>query len=114
LSAQLDYPLNDKISVGLVFKSALLDETTPAVESAYGEELGGLFGLVSSISWSEVDWSLYAQSGAELVVDTLTPLVGIGGTLRVAHSAQLDLSVDAPLGPEELTPRYGAGVTVGF
>ena len=114
LKGQLEYPLNEHIYLGLTFKSALFDETTPALESAYGEELGGLWGLVGALSWVEVDWSLYAQSGGELIVDTLTPLIGVGGTLRLAHSVQLDFSLDAPLAPDGVHPRYGSGITIGW
>jgi hypothetical protein len=114
VKGQLEYPLNDRINIGLTFKSALLDETTPALESAYGEELGGLWGIVGAISWVEIDWSLYAQSGGEIIADTFTPLLGVGGTLRVAHSVQFDLSIDAPLAADGVNPRYGSGITIGW
>ena len=114
LKSQLEHPLDRHLSVNIALHVALFDETVPAVESAYGGELDWLFGAVGAVSWSEIDWSLYTQGGGELIAGQLTPLVGIGGTLRLAYNAQIDLSLNAPLSPDGVTPRYDMGFTLGW
>ena len=113
-TAQVEHPLNRYLSVNLALRAALLDEMAPTIESVYGSELGGLFGAVGAVSWSEVDWSLYVQGGAELIQERLTPLTGLGATLRLAYNAQVDLSLNAPLTPDGVTPRYELGLTFGW
>lgn len=114
LQAQLSRPLNQKVSTGVSIKYALMDHTRPAIDSAYGEEIGQLFGVVGSIKWSEVDWLIFSQAGVELLDDLVTPIVGAGGALRISRHLQLDLSVNTQIKRDGLRERYLAGITAGW
>lgn len=114
LTTQMSHGLNSHLSAGLVFKYAILDGLARGQEVAYAKELGHLMGLVGSLSWGEVDWSIFTQAGVEVLDELVTPLVGAGLTLRVSEGSQVDLSLDAPLAADGVSARYMAGITLSW
>lgn len=114
LSAQLSHQLNQKMNTGIAVKYGLVDGTLEAQESQYAEDLDHLFGVVGSIGWQEIDWSLFGQAGAELFGERVTPLIGLGSTLRVSRMIQVDLSLDLLLTEEGVTPHLLSGATIGW
>ena len=113
-TSQISHALNERISAGLAFRYALHDGVLHGQEVAYGEELSSLVGLMGSLTWSDVGWSVYTQAGAEVFKDVLTPLVGTGITFRISQGSQVDLSLDAPLSSDGVAPRYMLGFTLSW
>ncbi len=114
LGAQISHPLNHKLSTGLAFRYGLQDGSLYGQEVAYGEELTHYLGMVAALSWSEVDWSIFTQAGAEVLGEVVTPLVGGGLTLRISRGSQVDLSMDAPLASDGVNAKYMAGLTLSW
>jgi len=105
-TAQLNQPLSDAFSAGFGLKVAALDSG-----SAYAEALQPSLGAVSSLAWSRAAWSLFVQGVVERADDRFKPLFGVGATLLILDSAQLDLSTDINLSGE-LSPIYMLGLTL--
>ena len=111
---QISHEFNTHLSSGLALKYALTDGYIYGQSVAYAEELAHLFGMVGSLVWRDVGWSLFSQAGAEWYAGKLIPLVGTGITFRLSQGSQIDLSLDAPLTDDGPTARYMAGLTLAW
>ncbi len=113
-TSQMSHSFNAHLSTGLALKYALTDGYIEGQDVAYAEKLAHLFGMMASLTWSDIGWSMFTQAGAEIYAGTLTPLVGTGLTLRVSQGSQVDFSLDAPLASDGVAARYMMGFTLAW